>query len=209
MFDEYVEYLYALGLAPATVTVYVRCVERWHAWMVDNTIPAVSALVLAEYAQDIPQTASSRRQHRVALRHWFEMTGTDARIVAAIRVPTKRRGVCRALEPSEASALVNTAVGRHPAGTAVRVLVSGTRQARHRGGAAGAPGSVVPAGRQGVGVSVDLPRPVLGPRERRHNRVVVCGTPPSRRSTTRPGICGRRRSSPATPTRPRRGSTRE
>lgn len=118
---NYLEWLYALGLAEKTIQVYQRAVQRWLIWCVtEQCDPTIcEPVTLAEYAQDIPQTATSRRQHRVALRHWFDSLGVDSAAVKAIRVPPKKRGVCRALEPHEAARLAQTAIGNHPYGTAV------------------------------------------------------------------------------------------
>ncbi|KAA3641917.1 MAG: hypothetical protein DWP92_00250 [Armatimonadetes bacterium] len=134
--EPYIEYLYALGLSEQTVRVYVRCVERFIAWCVDEQEPAgaASALVLAQYAQSIPQTASSRRQHRVALRHWFDAAGRPDAPVSAIRVPPKKRYVSRALEPEEATRLVEVSRGWWPDGTAMLLgLYLGLRRAEIAG----------------------------------------------------------------------------
>jgi len=118
--DSFVEYLYALGLAERTIEVYRRAAERWITYAVDEDvdISSPSALDLAIYAQSIPQTATSRRQHRVALRHFFDELGVSAP-VGAIRVPPKKRGVSRALEPDDAAALARAALGLWPDGAAV------------------------------------------------------------------------------------------
>ncbi len=118
--DNYLEHLYALGLAERTIRVYRRAVERWLVYAGSEKVCPVgpSALELAMYAQGIPQTATSRRQHRVALRHWFDAHGVTAP-VEAIRVPPKKRGVSRALEPDEAARLAVAAAGWHPEGSAV------------------------------------------------------------------------------------------
>lgn len=115
------EWIYALGLAERTIRVYYRAAQRWIVWAIGEGIdPGVpNAQKLAEYAQGIPQTATSRRQHRVALRHWFDSQGVDSSAVKAIRVPPKKRGVSRALEPDEAARLAKAAAGWHEPGTAV------------------------------------------------------------------------------------------
>ncbi len=119
--DDFVEYLYALGLSPKTNRVYQRVVERWIGFCVEERIDAAypSALQLATYAQTLPMTATSRRQHRVAIRHWLESMGVPSAQVSGIRVPPKKRGVSRALEPDEATALVKVSRGWFPQGTAV------------------------------------------------------------------------------------------
>ena len=117
---EFVEYLYAIGLAERTITVYRRAVDRFVEWCSNESInpDIVTGRQLAEYASFIPMTHASRRQHRVALRHWYDMQGL-APALEAIRVPPRKRGVSKALEPWEASALAAAALGVFPQGLAV------------------------------------------------------------------------------------------
>lgn len=121
-FDQYTEYLWALGLSPRTVRIYSRALERFLAFAMAEGFDPIGADVmsLAAYAQELPNTAASKRQHRVALRHWFESQGRDDAPLNGIRVPPKKRPRSRALEPHQAAALART--GRrlgHPQGTAV------------------------------------------------------------------------------------------
>ncbi len=114
-------YLLALGLAPRTVAVYERALERFIVFAIDEDFSPLEANVfdLSGYAQTLPNTATSKRQHRVALRHWFEWQGRTDAPLAAIRVPPKKRGVSRALEPAQAVALARTAAGWWPQGGTV------------------------------------------------------------------------------------------
>ncbi len=118
--DDYLEYLYALGLAERTIRVYGRALDRFWDWCVlEGVDPSrVSAISLAEYAQYLPMTHASRRQHRVALRHWFDSIGVDGP-VKSIRVPPRPRYVSRALEPDEATRIVEASRGWFPEGTAM------------------------------------------------------------------------------------------
>lgn len=72
----------------------------------------------SELARQFPNTASSRRQLRTALKHYWEMLGVTGP-AKAIRVPPKPTPRWRGLEPEDAGRLVKAAVGWHPAGTAV------------------------------------------------------------------------------------------
>ena len=121
-FTPFDEYLTALGLSERSIVVYRRAVDRFHAWCVEESGDAatITALDLSAYAQSLPQTATSKRQHRVALGHWFSSIGRLDAPTKAIRVPPKKRYMPRALEPDEATRLTEAAIeAGHPHGTAV------------------------------------------------------------------------------------------
>jgi len=69
--------------------------------------------------QPPPDTNSSRKQLRTALKHYWTMSGRIDPPARAVRVPPKPRGICRAIEPDDARILVKTALGWHPQGLAV------------------------------------------------------------------------------------------
>lgn len=119
--EDYAGYLLALGLSPRTVTIYERVLERFFVYAVDEGFDPIEANVfdLSGYAQTLPNTSTSKRQHRVALRHWYEWHDRMDAPLAAIRVPPKKRGVSRALEPGQAKTLARTASGWWPEGAAV------------------------------------------------------------------------------------------
>jgi site-specific recombinase XerD len=119
--EAFAGYLLALGLSPRTVPVYERALERFIVFATDEGFDPLEANVfdLSGYAQTLPNTSASKRQHRVALRHWFEWQGRTDAPLKAIRVPPKKRGVSRALEPDQAIELARTASGWWPEGAAV------------------------------------------------------------------------------------------
>lgn len=120
-FNGYAGYLLALGLSPRTVRIYERLLERFFVHAADDGFDPLEANVfdLSGYAQTLPNTSTSKRQHRVALRHWYEWQGRVDAPLEAIRVPPKKRGVSRALEPGQAVDLAKTASGWWPHGAAV------------------------------------------------------------------------------------------
>ena len=120
--EAYVDYLYALGLAEKTVKTYRNAVTRFWIHAADRGFDPVhvTATELSEYSDTLPNTASSKRQHRVALGHWYESIGSVTAPLKAVRVPPKKRYMSRALEPDEASRLARAAVeAGHPEGMAV------------------------------------------------------------------------------------------
>lgn len=117
----FADYLIGLGLSPKTVAIYVRSALAAITWLRSNGVTdlaTVSASLLATYAATLPQSASTRRQLRSSLRHWSDWQGLNWP-VAAIRVPPKPRPMCRAITPSDATAVVKASLGWYPQGTAV------------------------------------------------------------------------------------------
>jgi site-specific recombinase XerD len=118
---EYVDYLLAQGLSPKTVGEYQRKIRQSLEWCSNHRISLFSATPsdLVGLASIVPASASSRRQLRSALQHWWDWMGRPDPPVKAIRVPRKPPGRCRALEPAQARDLVKHAIGWHPEGLAV------------------------------------------------------------------------------------------
>jgi integrase/recombinase XerC len=118
MFDRY---LIGLGLAPKTVTVYHRVVQR----AIDRchelgiSLDHIEAEQLAELAASFPASPSSRRQLRTALQYWYEWRGLPRPALRAIRVPKAKRGKFNGLEHDEARMLAKTCLGWYPEGLAV------------------------------------------------------------------------------------------
>lgn len=118
----FTEWLYGLGFAQTTISVYSRQAERWVAWCAVEGIDPLrpSALDLSGFAQELPLTHASRRQFRSVMRHWLDAHSIDERPpLDAIRVPPKKRYMCRALEPDQAGELAKVSEGWYPEGTAV------------------------------------------------------------------------------------------
>ncbi len=120
--DAFARHLVGLGLADSTIRNYTAKVAAAATWLVEHRgvdLHTADADDIRAYARTTPNTSSTRRQLRVALTHWWRWTGRTDPPVGAVRVPPKRRGVCRALEPDEARAVVKTALGWRPEGLAV------------------------------------------------------------------------------------------
>ncbi len=118
----FVDHLIGLGLADATIRNYRAKVDAAARWLTEHRhvdLATATASDIRAFATTTPNTASTRRQLRVALGHWWAWQGRDDPPVGAVRVPPKRRGVCRALEPDEARAVVKVALGWRPKGLAV------------------------------------------------------------------------------------------
>ncbi len=117
--ESYTTYLVARGLAPETIRAYTASVHRITAWLDTNGtgLSDATAAQIAAYADTLAVSHSIRGQLRSALKHWYEsqtMSGPHR----AVRVPPQPDLVCRALEDDEARAVVKTAVGWWPQGTA-------------------------------------------------------------------------------------------
>lgn len=117
----YREHLVSLGLSPKTIRVYVQKVERAARWCRERgrQLHHLSAIDTARLADEYPHTNASRRQLRSALGHFWTMWGRTDPPLAAIRVPRKPRGRCRAVTEEVARALVLVSLGWYPEGTAV------------------------------------------------------------------------------------------
>ncbi len=91
------------GLAPRSVTIYARAVRAADRWCSDAgySLKTAPASVIADYTATLQATSSSRRQLRSALKHYWQITGRRNPPLAAIRVPRKPRGVCRALDETD------------------------------------------------------------------------------------------------------------
>lgn len=71
------------------------------------------------YSETLPDTSASRRQHAVALGHWYRWRGVEDDPTGAIRAPKRRRMKWNGVEDEQAAALVQTSRGVYPEGTAV------------------------------------------------------------------------------------------
>lgn len=105
MCDEktYRDHLLAIGLADRTVHRYGRIVMAAERWCEVRRLDllVLSATEVRQLSGSWPDSEASRRQLRAALSHWWEHFGRFDGPTRAIRVPTKPRGQCRALEPED------------------------------------------------------------------------------------------------------------
>ena len=111
----FVEHLTAQGFSDKTIRLYRRQVER--AAAACGPLESVTAVQVAAYAASLPSGYSTRRHLRTALGLWWKWRGIDGP-VAAVRVPRKPRGRCRALEENDARAMVKASLGWYPQGLA-------------------------------------------------------------------------------------------
>jgi integrase len=106
-------YLFERGLSDNTIRAYADAVRRAEQYLEGRrlTLPDVRASELVEYARTLPQTRDSLMILRNALRRYFAMLGRPDSALDAIRIPRKKRMVCRALDDNEAAALARVARG--------------------------------------------------------------------------------------------------
>lgn len=110
------------GLAPRTVGQYLRVVRRVEQQALDahSTIDVLDLPELDHVVGLWPRTHSARAQLRGALAHYWRFVGRSDPPTGAIRVPTKARMACRALDELAAVRLSRAAVAvGPPAGLAV------------------------------------------------------------------------------------------
>lgn len=115
-------YLIRLGLSAKTVRIYRRAADQAVLFFAeqDRGPSEVSATDLAGWASTLPESSSSRRQARSALRHFYDWLELPDPGLKAIRVPPKPRYFCQAVTELEARRLVRVAVeAGHPQGSAV------------------------------------------------------------------------------------------
>ena len=128
----FVNYLVGLGLADRTITVYSHAVERWliHCGRAGVDPMKATPVDMRTYSESIPDTHASRRQHAVALGHWFRWRGVIDDPTGAIRKPRRRRMKWNGIESDAAAAVVQVSRGVHPEGTAALFgLLMGLRRA--------------------------------------------------------------------------------
>lgn len=130
MLASYEEWLVERGLDDKTVRIYrqklqtvLRLVDHY-GWNVND----LTAVQVRTIAQAFPNTPSTRRQLRTALKHWWDLHDVPHR-ETAIQVPRAPRGQYRGLEDDEARMLAKAAVGWWPDGTAtLTALYTGARR---------------------------------------------------------------------------------
>lgn len=129
---DFDNYLIGKGLADRTVTIYRHAVERWLVECAQVGIDPLEAtpLNLRAYSEGLPDTESSRRQHRVALMHWYTYRTGGEGPTGAIRAPKRRRMKWNGIEAEQAVAVVQVSRGVFPEGAATLIgLLMGLRRA--------------------------------------------------------------------------------
>ena len=128
----FVNYLVGRGLSDRTIAIYVHAVERWLLHCGTVGIDPLSALAvdMRAYSEQLPDTHESRRQHAVALGHWYRWRGVVEDPTGAIRKPKRRKMRWNGIEADQAAAVVQVSRGVFPEGTATLFgLLMGLRRA--------------------------------------------------------------------------------
>ncbi len=112
--DEYREYLWGIGLSARSVGEYVRELERCADWLAAEGTDVMSApaSMIGAYAETRRRSWSTRKMIRTSLMHYWTMSGRPRPPVAAVRVPPKPRGRCRAPEEDDCRILAKAALSR-------------------------------------------------------------------------------------------------
>lgn len=120
------------GYSTKTCRVYSTALAQVAAAIAGDghTLDDMPAIVLRRYSDTLPRTRSSRALLRSALTAYWRLVDRHHPPIAAIRVPSKPRMVCRALEPAVATRLATAARARRDRkGLAVLVaLYTGLRR---------------------------------------------------------------------------------
>ena len=111
---DFEAYLFELGLARSTIGYYVRMMLRADAWCEQHghRLAAVPGPILAEFAESLPRSRSTRHHLRASLAHFWVWQGRHRPPLWAIKVPRARQMLCRALEPDAAALLARSATER-------------------------------------------------------------------------------------------------
>jgi len=131
------------GLAPRTITQYMRTIwaaEAWFAaggWFLARATPEQ----VCAYAETKPMTFATRSNLRISLGHYWELAEHPSPPTRAVRVPRKEAMVCRALNHDDAVVLAGAARGRRDR-QGLAVLL-GIYQAMRRAEIAGLPWAAV------------------------------------------------------------------
>lgn len=108
------ERLLGAGLAPRTADSYYRTIRACEWWFDTRgwSLKRATAIQIGVYADTLPNSNASRNILRASLRWYWMFTGRKNPPLAAIRIPTRQRLVCRALEPTDAIVLAGKARAR-------------------------------------------------------------------------------------------------
>ena len=128
----FLNHLVAQGLADRTISVYTHAVERWiiHCGTEGIDPLTADAVQMRAYSELLPNTRESKRQHAVALNHYYTWLGRTDAPTGAIRIPKQTKMVWRGIEEEAAAAVIQASRGRFPEGTATLFgLLMGLRRA--------------------------------------------------------------------------------
>jgi site-specific recombinase XerD len=116
--DALADGLIADGLSNKTIACYVVTLNRLDDWLASRgfTIDDVGPALLRQYGETLPLTRSSRSALRSACRAYWRVTGRADGPGRAIRVPSKGRMRCLALDDVPAARLAREARARVAAG---------------------------------------------------------------------------------------------
>ncbi len=109
--DDFREYLAGLGLSARSIQLYAREAARAQAWLTSEGTDLLTAppTLLAAYCDTFPRTCSSRKMLRSTFSHYWRFVSRPDPPTDAIRVPPRRRMVCRAVEEDDARILAKVA----------------------------------------------------------------------------------------------------
>lgn len=102
----FIESMTARGMSRKTITVYVGAMRKACEWIDPGTVAAGQ---LRDYSDTLPMTRWSRALLRSALISYWTSIGRPDGPAGAIRVPSKPRMRCRALEDHDAAVLAAAA----------------------------------------------------------------------------------------------------
>lgn len=99
--------LLAEGLAPRSAREYSNAIWRAQQWFAEHglDLKRASPSSVVAYADSLPRTHSSRKLARASLRWYWQLQKRRNPPVRAIRVPRRRKMVCRALDEPDAHTL--------------------------------------------------------------------------------------------------------
>lgn len=107
LFDQ----LQARGLGPKTVRQYQRAIRKADAWCQARGYPLAKAPgpLVARYADTLPNSASTRRILRCAIKAYWEITHRKNPPLKFLRVPPQPQMVCKAFDDDDARRLAKLA----------------------------------------------------------------------------------------------------
>lgn len=116
--DRYRDHLDGQGRAHRTIGEYIKWVRRLARWAHahGHQLDTLTGAQIRAWTDTIPGSWSSRKQAKIALRHYYRMIGRTDQPEQAVRVPRKPRARYRGLEPEQAAVLESAAqlAGRRP-----------------------------------------------------------------------------------------------
>ena len=105
------DHLLCAGLADGTIRNYIQVVERAESWCLarGHELASISPTHVRVLADDWAGGRSSKKLLQAALGHYWQHVERPNPPAGAIRVPRRTQGMCRALEPADATILAKAA----------------------------------------------------------------------------------------------------